>query len=111
MAAIGNPLEVGQTVTAGIVSGLCGSPCGSARYIQTDAPINPGNPGGPLIKTRGEAVGVNSAIIGFNGGNVGVGLAVRSRIAGQVVEQIPGVRLPQRADLRREVQRREEPSQ
>lgn len=93
VVAIGNPFEVGQTVTAGIVSGLRGSP-GGARYIQTDAPINPGNSGGPLINMRGEAVGVNSAIIGPNGGNVGIGLAVPSRIARQVVEQISGVRLP-----------------
>lgn len=94
VVAIGNPFEVGQTVTAGIVSGLRGSPGGGARYIQTDAPINPGNSGGPLINMRGEAVGVNSAIIGPNGGNVGIGLAVPSRIARQVVEQISGVRLP-----------------
>jgi S1-C subfamily serine protease len=94
VVAIGNPFEVGQTVTAGIVSGLRGSPEGGARYIQTDAPINPGNSGGPLINMRGEAVGVNSAIIGPNGGNVGIGLAVPSRAARQVVEQISGVRLP-----------------
>ena len=94
VVAIGNPFEVGQTVTAGIVSGLRGSPDGGARYIQTDAPINPGNSGGPLINMRGEAVGVNSAIIGPNGGNVGIGLAVPSRAARQVVEHIAGVSLP-----------------
>src|SRR3546814_4591174 len=93
VGAIGNPFEVGQTGTAGIVSGLRGSPDGGARYIQTDAPINPGNSGGPLINMRGEAVGVNSAIIGPNGGNVGIGLAVPSRAARQVVEHIAGVSL------------------
>jgi serine protease DegQ len=94
VVAIGNPFEVGQTVTAGIVSGLRGSPEGGARYIQTDAPINPGNSGGPLINMRGEAVGVNSAIIAPAGGNVGIGLAVPSRVARSVVERISGVRLP-----------------
>jgi serine protease DegQ len=93
VVAIGNPFEVGQTVTSGIVSGLRGSP-GGARYIQTDAPINPGNSGGPLINMRGEVVGVNSAIIAPAGGNVGIGLAVPSRVARLVVERTAGVRLP-----------------
>ena len=94
VVAIGNPFEVGQTVTAGIVSGLRGSPEGSSRYIQTDAPINPGNSGGPLINMRGEAIGVNSAIIAPGGGNVGIGLAVPSRVAREVVERISGERVP-----------------
>lgn len=91
--AIGNPFEVGQTVTAGIISGIRGSVAGETRYIQTDAPINPGNSGGPLINMRGEAIGVNSAIIAPGVGNVGIGLAVPSGVARQVIERITGVPL------------------
>lgn len=94
VVAIGNPFEVGQTVTAGIVSALRAPSQGGPRYLQTDAPINPGNSGGPLINMRGEAVGVNSAIVAPGGGNVGIGLAVPSRTARQVAERISGVRLP-----------------
>jgi len=94
VVAIGNPFGVGQTVTAGIISAVRASPGGATRYLQTDAPINPGNSGGPLINMRGEAVGVNSAIIAPGGGNVGIGLAVPSRTARQVVERLSGVRLP-----------------
>lgn len=93
VVAIGNPFEVGQTVTAGIVSALRAPSEGGPRYVQTDAPINPGNSGGPLINMRGEAIGVNSAIIAPGGGNVGIGLAVPSRVARQVVERISHVRL------------------
>ncbi|MBM7405209.1 MULTISPECIES: trypsin-like peptidase domain-containing protein [Sphingomonas] len=93
VVAIGNPFEVGQTVTAGIVSALRAPSEGGPRYVQTDAPINPGNSGGPLINMRGEAIGVNSAIIAPGGGNVGIGLAVPSRVARQVVERISHVTL------------------
>lgn len=93
VVAIGNPFQVGQTVTAGIVSALRAPSDGGPRYVQTDAPINPGNSGGPLINMRGEAIGVNSAIIAPGGGNVGIGLAVPSRVARQVVERISHVRL------------------
>lgn len=95
VVAIGNPFEVGQTVTAGIVSALRAPSEGGPRYVQTDAPINPGNSGGPLINMRGEAIGVNSAIIAPSGGNVGIGLAVPSRVARQVVERISHVTLDQ----------------
>lgn len=94
VVAIGNPFEVGQSVTAGIVSALRAPSGGGPRYVQTDAPINPGNSGGPLINMRGEAIGVNSAIIAPGGGNVGIGLAVPSRVARQVIEQISGIELP-----------------
>lgn len=89
VVAIGNPFQVGQTVTAGIVSAL-GNPGrgGGPSYVQTDAPINPGNSGGPLISMRGEVVGVNTAIIGPGDGNVGIGLAVPSNVARRVVDTI-----------------------
>lgn len=89
VVAIGNPYQVGQTVTAGIVSALGRPRRGRGpSYVQTDAPINPGNSGGPLISMRGEVVGVNTAIVGPGEGNVGIGLAVPSNVAKQVVDQI-----------------------
>ncbi len=87
VVAIGNPFEIGQTVTAGIVSAL-GRGRRGASYVQTDAPINPGNSGGPLISMRGEVIGINSAIIGPGEGNVGIGLAVPSNTARAVMEAI-----------------------
>ena len=89
VVAIGNPFEIGQTVTAGIVSALGrGRRGGGPAYVQTDAPINPGNSGGPLINMRGEVIGINSAIVGPGEGNVGIGLAVPSNTARRVMELI-----------------------
>ncbi len=89
--AIGNPFGIGQTVTSGIVSALGRSglsPEGFEDFIQTDASINPGNSGGALINLRGELVGINTAIIGPAGGNVGIGFAVPSNMARAVLTQI-----------------------
>ena len=61
---------------------------GYEHFIQTDAPINPGNSGGALINLRGELVGINSAILGPNGGNVGIGFAVPSVMAHAVMQQL-----------------------
>ena len=88
VVAIGNPFEIGQTVTAGIVSALGRGRRGGTTYVQTDAPINPGNSGGPLISMRGEVIGINSAIIGPGEGNVGIGLAVPSNTARGVMQAI-----------------------
>jgi len=89
--AIGNPFGIGQTVTSGIVSALGRSGLnieGYEDFIQTDASINPGNSGGALVNLRGELVGINTAIIGPAGGNVGIGFAVPSNMARAVLNQI-----------------------
>lgn len=87
--AIGNPFGLGQTVTAGIVSatdrGL--GEDDPRRFIQTDAPINPGNSGGPLINAKGEIIGINSALISPNQGNVGIGFAIPANVVREVLEQ------------------------
>jgi serine protease Do/serine protease DegQ len=89
--AIGNPFGIGQTVTSGIVSALGRSGIGADGYeefIQTDASINPGNSGGALVNLRGELIGINTAIIGPSGGNVGIGFAVPTNMARAVIDQI-----------------------
>jgi serine protease Do/serine protease DegQ len=88
--AIGNPFGLGHTVTSGIVSaiGRTGIGDGLEDFIQTDASINPGNSGGALVNMRGELVGVNSAIISRSGGNVGIGFAVPTEIAGSIMRQL-----------------------
>lgn len=90
--AIGNPFGIGQTVTAGIISakgrnGLI--PDGFEDFLQTDASINPGNSGGALVNSKGELIGINTAILTpGGGGNIGIGFAVPSRIAKTVMDQI-----------------------
>ena len=89
--AIGNPFGVGQTVTSGIVSALGRAGLnieGFEDFIQTDASINPGNSGGALINLRGELIGINTAIIGPSGGNVGIGFAVPTNMAMRVMDQL-----------------------
>jgi len=91
VVAVGNPFGLEQTVTSGIVSALGRSGLGIEGYenfIQTDASINPGNSGGALVNLRGELVGINSAIIGPSGGNVGIGFAIPINMARQVMEQL-----------------------
>jgi serine protease Do len=88
--AIGNPFGFDHTVTVGIVSGV-GRFIGQGRFddfIQTDAAINPGNSGGPLINTRGEAVGINSAIRSSSGGFQGIGFAIPVDLAKPVLGQL-----------------------
>jgi putative serine protease PepD len=93
VVAIGNPFGLERTATAGIVSALQRSvtaPNGFAidEVIQTDAPINQGNSGGPLLNMRGEVIGVNSQIETNSGGNVGIGFAVPANTVKTVVSQI-----------------------
>jgi serine protease Do len=88
--AIGNPFGFDHTVTVGIVSGT-GRFIGQGRFddfIQTDAAINPGNSGGPLINTRGEAVGINSAIRSSTGGFQGIGFAIPVDLAKPILAQL-----------------------
>jgi serine protease Do/serine protease DegQ len=91
VVAIGSPFGLGQTVTSGIVSALGRSSLGIEGYedfIQTDASINPGNSGGALVNLQGELIGINTAIVGPSGGNVGIGFAIPINLANQVVNQI-----------------------
>jgi serine protease Do len=88
--AIGNPFGLDNTVTAGIVSAI-GRKIDQGPYdnfIQTDAAINPGNSGGPLLNTRGEVVGINTAIFSRSGGNIGIGFAIPINLALEIVPQL-----------------------
>jgi Do/DeqQ family serine protease len=89
--AIGNPFQLNQTVTLGIVSAIGRTNVGVAAYedfIQTDAAINPGNSGGALVNGRGELVGINTAIYSQSGGYQGVGFAVPSNLARRVMNDL-----------------------
>ncbi|MAH88372.1 MAG: serine protease [Kiloniella sp.] len=90
IVAIGNPFGLGSTVTAGIISAKARN-INSGPYdnfIQTDASINRGNSGGPSFSLEGQVVGVNTAIFSPSGGSVGIGFAIPSNIASQVVDQL-----------------------
>jgi serine protease DegS len=89
--AIGNPFGVGQTVTQGIVSATGRSQLGIStfeNFIQTDAAINPGNSGGALINPYGDLVGINTAIFSRSGGSQGIGFAIPTSLAKNVMTQI-----------------------
>jgi Do/DeqQ family serine protease len=89
--AIGSPFGLGQTVTSGIISALGRSGLNAQNYedfIQTDAAINSGNSGGALINLQGKLVGINTAILGPNGGNVGIGFAIPSNMVDNIVKQL-----------------------
>ncbi len=96
--AIGNPFGLTHTVTSGIVSALGRTNIGNGRslgsgnpiqdFIQTDASINPGNSGGALINMRGELVGIPSNMLSGGGGNIGIGFAVPTHIAREVMRQL-----------------------
>ena len=89
--AIGNPFGVGQTVTSGIVSALGRTHLGIntfENFIQTDAAINPGNSGGALVDSRGDLIGINTAIYSQSGGSMGIGFAIPISLAKSVMDQI-----------------------
>jgi serine protease Do/serine protease DegQ len=91
VVAIGNPFGLERTVTLGIVSGLGRSGLGIEGYenfIQTDASINPGNSGGALVDLQGELVGINTALIGSDSGNTGIGFAIPLNMARAVADQL-----------------------
>src|SRR4029453_14580636 len=90
--AIGNPFQLNQSVTLGIVSAtgrrLEGRLATYEDFIQTDAAINPGNSGGALVNARGELVGINTAIFSETGGYQGIGFAVPSNLARHVMNEL-----------------------
>jgi putative serine protease PepD len=104
--AIGYPLGLDRTATAGIISGLerdIQAPNGFSidKVIQTDAPINPGNSGGPLLNSNGEVIGVNSQIATAGGGNgsVGIGFAIPANTVKEVIPQLERGAQPEHAYL------------
>jgi len=91
--AVGNPLGMGQTVTMGIISAKgrttdAGDNSTYENFLQTDAPINRGNSGGALVTTTGELVGINSQILSPSGGSIGIGFAIPSNMAENVMSQL-----------------------
>lgn len=90
--AVGNPFGLTSTVTSGIISAIGRETQGGSNryenYIQTDASINPGNSGGALVNSKGELIGINTAIVSRSGGNNGIGFAVPVRTVKNVIEQL-----------------------
>jgi serine protease Do len=89
--AIGNPFGLNSTITLGIISAVGRANMGIEQYenfIQTDAAINPGNSGGALVNTRGELIGINTAIFSRTGGNMGIGFAIPSNMAKRVLDSL-----------------------
>lgn len=91
VAAIGNPYGLNQSVTSGIVSALGRSTLGIEsfeNFIQIDAPINPGNSGGALINSDGQLVGINTAILAPDRGNIGIGFAIPADMVKSIMQQL-----------------------
>jgi serine protease Do len=89
--ALGNPFGLNETITQGIVSATGRSGVGIVEYedfIQTDASINPGNSGGALVNSKGDLIGINSAILSKSGGNVGIGFAIPSNMVTSIAKQL-----------------------
>lgn len=91
VAAIGNPFGLNQSVSSGIISALGRTTLGIENYenfIQTDAPINPGNSGGALVNMQGQLIGINTAILAPERGNIGIGFAIPANMAKSVMQQL-----------------------
>ena len=88
--AFGSPLGLRNTVTMGVVSAVARqlNPDDPAVYVQTDAPVNPGNSGGPLVDATGRVVGINTLILSHSGGSEGVGLAIPSNVVRAITDQL-----------------------
>ncbi|WP_428994261.1 Do family serine endopeptidase [Buchnera aphidicola] len=100
--AIGNPYGLGETVTSGIISALGRSGLNIENYenfIQTDAAINRGNSGGALINLNGELIGINTAILAPDGGNIGIGFAIPGNIVNNLVKQMVSFGKVKRGEL------------
>ena len=96
--AIGNPFGLDQTATVGIVSALERTlgPFPGGRLIQTDARINPGDSGGPLINRRGQAIGINTAVLTYEGGDTGIGFAIPSHVVEAALTRLAARTRPDR---------------
>jgi serine protease Do len=106
VVAVGNPFGLGGTVTVGVISGS-GRNIGGSNYgdfLQIDAAVNTGNSGGPAFNTKGEVVGVNTAIYSPNGGNVGIAFAIPATAAREVVQDLIRDGVVQRGWLGVEIQ-------
>src|SRR6185503_9977176 len=107
--AVGNPLNVGQTVTSGIISAKGRQTGGDQEsyqdFLQTDAAINHGNSGGALVNAGGQLIGINSQILTPTDGNIGLGFAIPSNMAKQVMDQLIATGTVRRAKLGIMVQR------
>ncbi len=89
--AVGSPFNLEQTVTSGIISAKGRANVGLAvyeDYLQTDAAVNPGNSGGPLVDLHGEVIGINTAIASRSGGNMGIGFAIPVNMAREIMNQL-----------------------
>jgi len=99
--ALGSPLGLRNSVTMGVVSAAARQlePEGRMVYVQTDAPVNPGNSGGPLVDTEGRVVGINTLIFSRSGGSEGIGFAIPSNIARHVYQEIRTTGRVRRGDI------------
>ncbi len=105
--AIGNPFGLGGTTTSGIISAR-GRDLRAGQlvdFIQIDASINRGNSGGPLFNTQGQVIGVNSVIYSPNGGNIGIGFAIPSAVASDVIAQLQQTGIVERGYLGVQIQK------